>query len=57
MRFAAVAFLLLLVPVPSAPADSPPVPQAAAWMVVAPGRGGVLLQHSPAAKREKGANP
>ena len=52
MRFAVVALLLLLVPIPSALADSPPVPQAAAWMVVAPGRGGVLLQHSPGAKRE-----
>jgi D-alanyl-D-alanine carboxypeptidase (penicillin-binding protein 5/6) len=52
VRSAAVALLLLLVPIPSALADSPPVPEAAAWMVVAPGRGGVLLQHSPGAKRE-----
>jgi D-alanyl-D-alanine carboxypeptidase (penicillin-binding protein 5/6) len=52
VRSAAVAFLLLLVPIPSALADSPPVPEAAAWMVVAPGHGGVLLQHSPGAKRE-----
>jgi D-alanyl-D-alanine carboxypeptidase (penicillin-binding protein 5/6) len=44
--------MLLLAPLPSALAGSPPAPKAAAWMVVAPGRGGVLLQHSPAARRE-----
>ena len=52
MRFAVVVLLLLFVPIPSALAGSPPVPEAAAWMVVAPGHGGVLLQHSPGAKRE-----
>ena len=28
------------------------MPQGAAWIVAAPGRGGVLLQHSPRAQRE-----
>jgi D-alanyl-D-alanine carboxypeptidase (penicillin-binding protein 5/6) len=52
VRIAAVALLLLLVPISGAAAAPPPVPQAAAWILDAPGHGGILLQHSPAAHRE-----
>jgi D-alanyl-D-alanine carboxypeptidase (penicillin-binding protein 5/6) len=52
VRLAAIALLLLLAPIPSALAEPPPVPEAAAWIVAAPGHGGVLLQHSPHARRE-----
>ena len=52
MRVTAVVLLLLLIPLPGALAGPPPKPDAAAWIVAAPGRGGVLLQHAPAAKRE-----
>ena len=52
VRLAAVALLLLLVPLASARADAPPVPQGAAWIVDAPGHGGLLLVHAPAAHRE-----
>jgi D-alanyl-D-alanine carboxypeptidase (penicillin-binding protein 5/6) len=41
-----------LLPAASAVAGPPPVPAGAAWIVEAPGHGGVLLQHSPRAKRE-----
>jgi D-alanyl-D-alanine carboxypeptidase (penicillin-binding protein 5/6) len=52
VRIAAVALLLLLVSLPSAFAAAPPVPDGAAWIIDAPGHGGVLLQHSPRAHRE-----
>ena len=52
MRIAVVALLLLLLPLPSALAAPPPVPKGAAWIIDAPGHGGVLLQHSPGAHRE-----
>jgi len=52
VRVAAVALLLLLEPIASSLATPPPEPQAAAWIVDAPGHGGVLLQHSPGAHRE-----
>jgi serine-type D-Ala-D-Ala carboxypeptidase (penicillin-binding protein 5/6) len=52
VRAAAIALLVLLIPVQVAPAGSPPVPQAAAWIVEAPGHGGVLTQHAPDARRE-----
>ena len=41
MRVAAIALLALLVPVQGAFAAPPPVPKAAAWIVEAPGHGGV----------------
>jgi serine-type D-Ala-D-Ala carboxypeptidase (penicillin-binding protein 5/6) len=52
VRVAAAVLLLLLVPAPAALAGPPRVPQAAAWIVDAPGHGGILVQHSPHAKRE-----
>jgi D-alanyl-D-alanine carboxypeptidase (penicillin-binding protein 5/6) len=52
VRPAALALLLLLVSIPSALAGPPPVPKGAAWIVEAPGRGGILLQHSPDSQRE-----
>ena len=52
MRVAAIALLVLLVPVRGALAAPPPVPKAAAWIVEAPGHGGVLVQHAPDARRE-----
>lgn len=52
MRLAAVVLLLLLVPITGAFAEPPPVPKGAAWIVDAPGRGGILLQHAPDARRE-----
>jgi D-alanyl-D-alanine carboxypeptidase (penicillin-binding protein 5/6) len=52
VRIAVAAFLLLLVPLSTARADAPPAPQGAAWIVDAPGHGGILLQHSPGARRE-----
>jgi D-alanyl-D-alanine carboxypeptidase (penicillin-binding protein 5/6) len=52
VRIAVVTLLLLLVPLASARADTPPVPDGAAWIVDAPGHGGILLQHSPGAHRE-----
>ena len=52
MRLAAIALLVLLIGVQGAPAAPPPVPKAAAWIVEAPGHGGVLAQHAPDAKRE-----
>jgi D-alanyl-D-alanine carboxypeptidase (penicillin-binding protein 5/6) len=52
VRVAAIALLVLLLPVQAALASSPPVPKAAAWIVEAPGHGGVLLQHAPDARRE-----
>ena len=52
MRLTVIALLVLLVPVQGAPAGPPPVPKAAAWIVEAPGRGGVLVQHAPDARRE-----
>ena len=52
MRVAAIALLVLLVPVQGALAAPPPVPKAAAWIVEAPGHGGVLVQHAPDARRE-----
>ena len=52
----ALAALALLAPArspsPGALAGPPPTPEAAAWIVAAPGRGGVLLQHAPRAQRE-----
>jgi D-alanyl-D-alanine carboxypeptidase (penicillin-binding protein 5/6) len=52
VRLAAIALLVLLIGVQGAPAAPPPVPKAAAWIVEAPGHGGVLAQHAPDAKRE-----
>jgi D-alanyl-D-alanine carboxypeptidase (penicillin-binding protein 5/6) len=52
VRVAAIALLVFLVPVQAALAARPPVPKAAAWIVEAPGHGGVLLQHAPDSKRE-----
>jgi D-alanyl-D-alanine carboxypeptidase (penicillin-binding protein 5/6) len=52
VRVAAIALLALLVPLQAALASPPPVPKAAAWIVEAPGRGGVLVQHAPDARRE-----
>ena len=52
MRIAVATLLLLLVPLASARADAPPVPDGAAWIVDAPGHGGILLQYSPGAHRE-----
>jgi serine-type D-Ala-D-Ala carboxypeptidase (penicillin-binding protein 5/6) len=52
VRVAAIALLVLLIPVGGALAGPPPVPRAAAWIVEAPGHGGVLAQHAPDAKRE-----
>ncbi len=52
MRTAVVALLFLLLPLPSAFAAAPPVPDGAAWIIDAPGHGGVLLQHSPGQHRE-----
>ena len=52
MRVAAIALLVLLVPIQVALAAPPPKPKAAAWIVEAPGHGGVLVQHAPDSKRE-----
>ncbi len=52
MRLAAIVLLFLLLPLPAALAVPPPVPQAAAWIVAAPGHGGVLTQHAPRTHRE-----
>lgn len=52
MRLAAIALLVLLIGVQGALAAPPPAPKAAAWIVEAPGHGGVLAQHAPDAKRE-----
>jgi serine-type D-Ala-D-Ala carboxypeptidase (penicillin-binding protein 5/6) len=52
VRVAAIALLALLTAVPGAPAAAPPVPRAAAWIVEAPGHGGVLAEHAPDARRE-----
>jgi D-alanyl-D-alanine carboxypeptidase (penicillin-binding protein 5/6) len=52
VRIALAALLLLILPLPSAFAAPPPVPDGAAWMIDAPGHGGVLLQHSQRAHRE-----
>ena len=52
MRIAVATLLLLLVPLATARADAPPVPDGAAWIIDAPGHGGILLQHSPGAHRE-----
>jgi D-alanyl-D-alanine carboxypeptidase (penicillin-binding protein 5/6) len=52
VRFAAIVLLVLIVPVQGALADSPPLPRAAAWIVEAPGHGGVLTQHAPDSRRE-----
>ena len=52
VRLPLAVLLLLLAPLPSALAAPPPVPQGAAWIIDAPGHGGVLLQHSPSAQRE-----
>ena len=52
MRLTVIVLLLSLIPVSGALAGPPPVPQGAAWIVAAPGRGGVLLQHNPKAQRE-----
>ena len=52
MRLAVIALLLVLVPATAAVAGPPPRLEAAAWIVDAPGRGGVLLEHAPGAHRE-----
>ena len=52
MRLTVIVLLLSLVPVSGALAGPPPAPQGAAWIVDAPGHGGVLLQHNPRAHRE-----
>ena len=52
MRIAVAALLLLLVPLATARAEAPPAPDGAAWIVDAPGHGGILVQHSPGAHRE-----
>jgi serine-type D-Ala-D-Ala carboxypeptidase (penicillin-binding protein 5/6) len=52
VRTAVVALFLLLLSLPSALAAAPPVPEGAAWIIDAPGHGGVLLQHSPGQHRE-----
>lgn len=52
MRVAAIALLALLVPVQGAFAAPPPVPKAAAWIVEAPGHGGLLAQHAADSRRE-----
>jgi D-alanyl-D-alanine carboxypeptidase (penicillin-binding protein 5/6) len=52
VRVAAIVLLLLLIPVQGALAGQPPVPKAAAWIVEAPGHGGLLLTHGADSKRE-----
>jgi len=52
VRVAAIALLVLLIPVQGALAGRPPVPKAAAWIVEAPGHGGLLLAHGADSKRE-----
>jgi D-alanyl-D-alanine carboxypeptidase (penicillin-binding protein 5/6) len=52
VRVAAIALLVLLAGAQAALASPPPAPKAAAWIVEAPGRGGVLAQHAPDARRE-----
>jgi D-alanyl-D-alanine carboxypeptidase (penicillin-binding protein 5/6) len=52
VRVAAIALLALLVPVQGAFAAPPPVPKAAAWIVEAPGHGGLLEQHAADSRRE-----
>ena len=52
MRLTAIALLVLLVPVQGAPAAPPPVPKAAAWIVEAPGHGGLLVQRAADSRRE-----
>jgi D-alanyl-D-alanine carboxypeptidase (penicillin-binding protein 5/6) len=52
VRVAAVALLALLVHVQGAFAAPPPVPKAAAWIVEAPGHGGLLAQHAADSRRE-----
>jgi D-alanyl-D-alanine carboxypeptidase (penicillin-binding protein 5/6) len=52
VRVAAIALLVLLIPVQGALAGRPPVPKAAAWIVEAPGHGGLLVAHGADSKRE-----
>ena len=52
MRVAVIALLALLVPVQGAFAAPPPVPKAVAWIVEAPGHGGLLVQHGADSRRE-----
>ena len=52
MRVAVIALLALLIPVQGAFAAPPPVPKAAAWIVEAPGHGGLLAQHAADSRRE-----
>jgi D-alanyl-D-alanine carboxypeptidase (penicillin-binding protein 5/6) len=52
VRVAAIALLALLIPVQAAFAAPPPVPKAAAWIVEAPGHGGLLAQHGADSRRE-----
>jgi D-alanyl-D-alanine carboxypeptidase (penicillin-binding protein 5/6) len=52
VRLVALVLLLLLVAAPGALAGPPPPPQAAAWIVDVPGRGGVLAERAPGARRE-----
>jgi D-alanyl-D-alanine carboxypeptidase (penicillin-binding protein 5/6) len=52
VRVAVIALLALLVPVQGAFAAPPPVPKAAAWIVEAPGHGGLLAQHAADSRRE-----
>jgi D-alanyl-D-alanine carboxypeptidase (penicillin-binding protein 5/6) len=52
VRVAAIALLAVLVPVQGAFAAPPPVPKAAAWIVEAPGHGGLLAQHAADSRRE-----
>ncbi|HET6172814.1 MAG TPA: D-alanyl-D-alanine carboxypeptidase family protein [Gaiellales bacterium] len=52
MRVAAIALLVLLVPVQGALASAPPRPKAAAWIVEAPGHGGLLVAHAADRHRE-----
>jgi serine-type D-Ala-D-Ala carboxypeptidase (penicillin-binding protein 5/6) len=52
VRATAIALLVLLVPVQGALAGPLPAPKAAAWIVEAPGHGGLLAQHAADSRRE-----
>ena len=52
MRVTVIALLVLLVAAQGATAAPPPVPTAAAWIVEAPGHGGLLAQHAAGSRRE-----
>jgi D-alanyl-D-alanine carboxypeptidase (penicillin-binding protein 5/6) len=52
VRVAVIALLLLLIPVQGVLAGPPPAPKAAAWIIEAPGHGGLLAQHAAHSRRE-----